>query len=466
MNDTGMNFSGKDLGPLPFESLFSVLIRHAWRNRIRFVEMVSIFKVVGAKRFSRSLYSKFWNELHLIPPEFCWEVHDFGQRLADALSGLEDIFASKYLRICPLCFEEGYHSPIFQVLSLPTCPIHSVLLTETCCSCGKKLPQYKFSRELFDQPYICHSCGDYIAGTEIRIQNHLEFRPHFAEIFSRMAPYETWLDNFTSFKPIFSEPVLDLDGLRRLGIAADAEHKTLSLIHNLAPFPGATPLAAKSLGILTWKLKPTFLRNTMAPGAHDRLRGQTAKLVYVTTLRMIKKWLIASGHVSHDSEVLFDGRNPVSLAGWDAYQVAYLLMRNLLEMRNGASMRSSLTYGSVTFKHRNDHKLLSFQGREMKLQWRALLISYYAYLYGVVCEEWEQGVFNVKMPLYNIYNANYSGSFFDGDKNHVGYVIFEHIDGMPLFPFDTKIDYRENLRRMVNARETWMADEDFFVRAR
>ncbi|WP_162600725.1 hypothetical protein [Paraburkholderia sp. C35] len=43
------------------------------------------------------------------------------------------------LRHCPVCLSNGYHSPVFQHLSIHTCPLHEVPLRTACQNCNAEL---------------------------------------------------------------------------------------------------------------------------------------------------------------------------------------------------------------------------------------------------------------------------------------------------------------------------------------
>jgi hypothetical protein len=64
-----------------------------------------------------------------------------------------EIFRSSKLRFCPVCLRLGFHSEIFQLRGLQSCPQHGCRLQNTCPDCKRQL-----SVEEFLPALTCH-CG-------------------------------------------------------------------------------------------------------------------------------------------------------------------------------------------------------------------------------------------------------------------------------------------------------------------
>ena len=65
---------------------------------------------------------------------------------------------SIYLRFCPVCIEDGFHTALFQYKLFARCPWHDVSLEDGCPSCGHFI-NYTFDKETASNPYGC-SCGE------------------------------------------------------------------------------------------------------------------------------------------------------------------------------------------------------------------------------------------------------------------------------------------------------------------
>ena len=66
-------------------------------------------------------------------------------------------FMSKYLRFCPICIKDKYHSTFQQFIFLKLCPIHNEPLSNECPNCKVKYTYSIFDAN-FKSPYEC-KCG-------------------------------------------------------------------------------------------------------------------------------------------------------------------------------------------------------------------------------------------------------------------------------------------------------------------
>ncbi|WP_313177887.1 hypothetical protein [Massilia sp.] len=62
-----------------------------------------------------------------------------------------------HLRWCVQCLSRGFHSPLFQVRSTRTCPIHEHPLRDTCPSCARQIP-YRLNNPFVLKPFHCPHC--------------------------------------------------------------------------------------------------------------------------------------------------------------------------------------------------------------------------------------------------------------------------------------------------------------------
>lgn len=65
--------------------------------------------------------------------------------------------ATGILRFCRVCLERGFHTPLFQELSIVACPVHHVPLEEKCWHCRTEIP-YELNSATGNNPYGCPNC--------------------------------------------------------------------------------------------------------------------------------------------------------------------------------------------------------------------------------------------------------------------------------------------------------------------
>lgn len=95
---------------------------------------------------------------------------------------------SQYLRYCPMCMGNAYHSAIFQVRAITHCPVHESLLIDKCPSCSRPL-DYKLTTISGIAPFTCHTCGECIASHTDAV-DWLE--NHNPEIETEIEVYRSW----------------------------------------------------------------------------------------------------------------------------------------------------------------------------------------------------------------------------------------------------------------------------------
>ena len=64
---------------------------------------------------------------------------------------------AKVLRYCPDCMTRGWHFSLFQLTFVHRCPIHQLVLRESCAACKARIP-YRLAASAFDNPFICSHC--------------------------------------------------------------------------------------------------------------------------------------------------------------------------------------------------------------------------------------------------------------------------------------------------------------------
>ncbi|GJI93637.1 hypothetical protein RugamoR57_03550 [Duganella caerulea] len=174
-------WTGRDLMPMPFESLTSVLERFAWHNALDSNLMIKCFTRSG---IGRKL------DLQMFADD------TYGQVIADLKTGRPyygNTWCSPRFRFCPVCLQDLYHTHLFQYWQVHSCPMHGVVLQTQCQSCGKPTPKVKENECLHRRPYECKACNKPCAGAMSDWQGHLRLRESIAFVHDRLAPIAAWL---------------------------------------------------------------------------------------------------------------------------------------------------------------------------------------------------------------------------------------------------------------------------------
>lgn len=76
----------------------------------------------------------------------------FGEHNARLMLGIERI------RFCPLCLQEAFHSPIFQIAGTNECPLHKCKIEFCCPNCGDSIGTPSLNPRDFTSPMACPRC--------------------------------------------------------------------------------------------------------------------------------------------------------------------------------------------------------------------------------------------------------------------------------------------------------------------
>lgn len=144
---------------LPYESLWSILLRATWLNDLRAGDLYRVANVNdpdaldmvarhGGDENIVRLIAKVLDEPLASFSDFC---------LIDKIpSWLFSAHASRRFRGCPECIRLGYHTWLMSINLVVECPIHNVPIREHCSQCGG---EWKMSlRGLVVRNMGCH-CG-------------------------------------------------------------------------------------------------------------------------------------------------------------------------------------------------------------------------------------------------------------------------------------------------------------------
>ncbi len=70
----------------------------------------------------------------------------------------------EYIRFCPSCLRECFHSPLFQLATVRKCPLHGCELLDACEHCGERVGKPGFDPRWFDVPLACLHCRQPFGG--------------------------------------------------------------------------------------------------------------------------------------------------------------------------------------------------------------------------------------------------------------------------------------------------------------
>lgn len=152
-----------------FDSAYGLLSKFAKLNALGARELASLFidrncgQVTSILRAPKvDLRSgQVFNLLEIahklrLPPE---QVHNafILERITNGRRKSSDV-----LRWCPRCAHSGFHSPLFQMELLATCPAHGQALRAKCPACRRQIP-YKLQADVFAAPFCCPYCSTDLA---------------------------------------------------------------------------------------------------------------------------------------------------------------------------------------------------------------------------------------------------------------------------------------------------------------
>ena len=138
----------------PYESVVSMLWKHAWMNRL------AGHVVVGhiAKRPVDP-----YEGIAATPAEL--DIRHIARALGVPLKTVRTALQRPgwrrgwcpHLRFCPRCMSRGYHSVVHQFGCEPQCPIHGCWLDTECRGCGAT-SAYRIDARLLGAPFRCAQC--------------------------------------------------------------------------------------------------------------------------------------------------------------------------------------------------------------------------------------------------------------------------------------------------------------------
>lgn len=189
-------------------------------------------------------------------------------------------FASgTYLRYCPRCLAQGYHSFFHQFDAVIRCPIHGETLLTRCSCCDSETPPLILDAASFRRPFLCGSCERPLAGL-------LDPRRWSGRIRSEaevgMGPFGAWVRELQRMAPRARDSCAGYLPLESLGLlTADPEawnrvawFALASMVVTPCPLPPdhvlhhGLPLVAQRL-ILNSARRHAFRRSKSPPGSFE-----------------------------------------------------------------------------------------------------------------------------------------------------------------------------------------------------
>ena len=167
----------------PLESAWSLTHKFCLWNTCRKKALVELLHVPAETRKSHSTAMN--KKIHnlLLPGWISSERFERTFRMESELAEQGSAFIAFYLpsptlrkirancalslRYCPACLAGGYHSPLYQLLSVKYCPIHGDILRTGCRVCLQAIP-YQIPSGYKPEPYSC-ACGERVWKTDLKV---------------------------------------------------------------------------------------------------------------------------------------------------------------------------------------------------------------------------------------------------------------------------------------------------------
>lgn len=434
--------SGTDLFPLPHESTLSILWRFGWRNALSAPCILSYCSRRNYQSKGLSFLSPSWIDPYAFHAKTGWTVPhpmetEFDSKYKDALV----LWFSTKLRYCPICLEDGYHSLWHQFLLLVKCPRHGCLIQSTCQSCGKKLPEYRLTVQLFKRPYFCRHCHAPICGVEVSLERHLNLRAHQEELSAAFSHLHQWAESMrptarfiralteqnSGWKQEWSYWCRPVDFLHSIG------HQVVGLPDDciVPSYPDIT--------LISWKLVTRFNSRSEANLGLNRtsylIRG--AEPVYRATLRILYKWifpaLVDDQNLKIWESLPRDSSGTINIQGIPPERAAFFLLRQLMEEQLVSA--SAADFYNVSIRSEAFARICLHEYRTPRLAWRALFLGMFASLYQLIDRAKKTGEINIRTMQIN--ERSLVARFYRsvGFRKLEGGVVFPKVPGLPIKPF-------------------------------
>lgn len=225
--------------------------------------------------------------------------------------------------------KRGFHAIWFQLSALAACPLHGCSLLEHCAHCGAGLGPYRFTRQLFSDPYACSECGSPFSGNPCDYRAQVEFFREAEDVDDAFEPLEQWLASASS-----SLLFLDLPNRGRKSVDSSLiKIRTLDgVIRRIAAPPRSYVLTeVRDVALRSWEVRLTNSRQHQLLSKYGvSLWGGRA--TYQALVRRITRYVaMRTGTQQVADSLVFEERDRASLFGWCPESLALVMLRCAFE---------------------------------------------------------------------------------------------------------------------------------------
>jgi hypothetical protein len=404
-----LNWAGRDVPPMPGESLYSVLSRLGSRNALTVAQLKA---VCGDKSSARnnvpSLIGIQWTNRQHFKLVTGWEMPSDNQMLATCLApDFIELFFEQNLWFCPLCLGEGYHSIWHQFFAVKHCPIHNCALLNKCVCCNKLLPKLELSRNIFLAPYQCCACGQPLCGVNPCNEAFEGLSLSNSEMASIFLPFRKWVQD-SRHKILILERLHASASFKAAGwhswcVPREYFRRIATITH---PLPVSYySLYYPHLFVITWRVRMTTVQ-IVAP---EKLRVQkarriTANQVYRSTLFRLQLWIVKTirteNFFSPSSSIGKVINGCVDATAWPAEALAYVLMRIYLEAPRDPTLHADTRRAKLLDKC-PQITMHTVNGKIPRLCWRATFVAIYCSFLQIVLRKRSKGRLDLRTLALN-----------------------------------------------------------------
>lgn len=436
-------WAGTQWPPAAHESSFSVCLRLSWRNVWNAKKISLNLTGKGLANPAKSFLTSEWIRKTPISGAK-WEIpNEYECNIVRNLGNSTSMFFAHRLRVCPLCFGDGFHSSWHQFKLLKFCPLHSCELVERCQQCLCDLAEYRLSKELFDAPYRCGECGGFIAGVEPQIETFLK---HREEVNSDRSydPIVDWFRLSESHLFLFRSATKCTKLVNGINYARKAA-LLIDFADELHSFPAELSHNFRNPGLtlLAWNIRAQVESNTgYLPNRREVERmgvnRRMARVLYVLTVRRLQAW-VQTAHTAGD---LADAIGRIStsqeleLEHLSTRAIAYVLFRAYFESWPRYFTAGNFETVNFRFNSCPPFQLYLYERREPRLAYYAIYFAIYAELY------WQIDRARALGKLRDVRKTHLDHlltKFLLRSKTHIaGGVVFRTVPDLPLPRFLTR----------------------------
>lgn len=318
---------GATCKPLQSESTLGVLLRLKSWNVLTHGNTLSLLRQRPKAYPNFDLYSSEVNGESL-----GWQWCSPEPRLLSSLTGLRTVVWSSRFRYCPTCIARGFHAIWFQLSALAACPLHGCALEERCAHCGAAMGPYRYTKQLFSDPYICVNCDASFFGSPCSYREQIEFFRQADAVDAAFVPLQQWLLRASSAMLLF-----DLPNRARGNVdLACSKIRTLDgVIRRIAPYPPGYALTeVPGVMLRCWEVQLANPQRSQFPSKRG-LSLWGGRSAYQAVVRQITRHVAMQADAqSVPDRLAFGEHDRVSLSGWCPQKLALVMLRCVFEEPN------------------------------------------------------------------------------------------------------------------------------------